>query len=298
MPGAVSALLAAVCYSLSYVLLRRGQVDLDADDNGLFPILFLGSFVLCGAAIVELWSKPVEVATLTSNIPWLGIGFCVISGVVGSLFGRMMLYGGIQHLGATRGIMIGTLETLVTLFLAITLLNESLKIINVLGVMLILGSVLLLPLERWLAAERSFVNTGVLLCLGAAMLKGTSDFVRKVGMNTHIDPVLAAAIDMVVACIGNILVLGSTHRLAATVRYYVRHANRFLWLAGVLSASGVLLFFVAAAHAPISIVATITGLEPVFVALFSGIFLRNLERLTWWTTIYTTLAAIGVFLMK
>ena len=298
MSGTVLALLAAVCFSLSYVLLRRGQVDLEVDDDGLFPNLCLGAIVLCGSTVVKLWLEPVQVTIMMSNNLWMGIGFCSISGIVGTLFGRMTLYGGIRRLGATRGIVIGTLETVVTLFLAITLLNESLKLINVLGVVLILGSVLLPPLERWLVAERSPVNYGVILCLGAAMFKGTADCVRKVGMNTHLDPILTAAIDLTVACIGNLLILVSTRRLASTAGYYFRHFNAYLWLAGVLSASGVLLFFVAAANAPISTVATITGLEPVLVALFSGLFLRNLERLTWWTAIYTTLAAIGVLLTK
>ena len=64
MSGTVLALLAAVCFSLSYVLLRRGQVDLEVDDDGLFPNLCLGAIVLCGSTVVKLWLEPVQVTRL------------------------------------------------------------------------------------------------------------------------------------------------------------------------------------------------------------------------------------------
>jgi drug/metabolite transporter (DMT)-like permease len=297
MTGVVPALLCAVCYSLSYVLLHRGQADLDSDDNGLLPILVVGSLILGVATLVKL-AHETDAGLLSSPRAWMGYGLCALGGIVGTMLGRMSLYGAIRVLGATRGVVIATLETMVTLVLAALFLQESLDGERLAGVALIFASIGVLLWERQRHPQRALLTLGVSLGIAAALFKGSGHFLRKLGMNQGLDPALAAALDVTAACLSYLAVLAASGRLGLYIRVYTRTFNIYLWSAGCLSAAGVLLFFVAAATSPLSTVAVMVGLEPVLVALFSIVLLRGLDRLTWWTALYAALATAGVMLAK
>ncbi|MCL6517680.1 EamA family transporter [Alicyclobacillus sp.] len=293
MTGVLPALLCAVCYSLSYVLLHRGQAELESEDNGLLPVLVVGALTLGFAAVIRAVHSPTPPFPATS---WAGYGLCAVGGIIGTMLGRMSLYGAIRLLGPTRGVVIGTLETMVTLALATLFLQETLNGDRLAGVILIFASIGVLLWERIHQAQRSFLTLGMTLGMAAALFKGTGHFLRKWGMNQGLDPVVAAAIDLVAACLSYLAVLAASGRLGAYVRVYTRSFNVYLWSAGCLSAAGVLLFFVAAASSPISTVAVIVGLEPVIVAVLSAVVLRGFDRLTAWTAVYALLATLGVML--
>src|SRR6056297_2159215 len=130
MSGLVTAVLSVFCYSLAYVLLHKGQVETETEDNGLFPVLVVGSLTLGIAAAVFIGFKYHGlgfVTTLTKR-QWTGYGLSALSGLIGTLAGRLVVYAAIRRIGATRGIVVESAESVVTTALAVVLLGEAFRV--------------------------------------------------------------------------------------------------------------------------------------------------------------------------
>ncbi|MCL6548646.1 MAG: DMT family transporter [Alicyclobacillus sp.] len=309
MSGTFAALMMVFCYALSYVFLHKGHVESEAEDNGLFPVLCIGALVLgAGAVCLGVVRNPgvlrsgpdagALLATWVHTGAWHPYAYAALSGVLGTLFGRMAVYAAIRRLGATRGIVLESGEILVTLALAMAILRESLRPSDVGGVVLLAAGIGCLVLERKMLKERSLLDTGVYLGAIGAVLQGMGHFVRKLGMTPSAVPVFAAAIDVWAALLVYVLLLLWSGRLREHVRRYAHRPNPFLVAAGVVSAAGVLLFFSALQRIPVSIVAVMLGFEPLLVAIFSKLFFRDLERLTWLTWLYSGMVALGIGLVQ
>ena len=114
MSGLLTAILSVVFYSFSYVFLHKGQVESDIEDNGLLAVLAIGFVTLgIGAEFLSHGSRVLFQVHKRQEI--VGYGFAALSGVIGTLFGRLTVYASIKRLGATRGIVVGSAESLVTL---------------------------------------------------------------------------------------------------------------------------------------------------------------------------------------
>lgn len=295
MPGEVTALFAAICYSLSYVLLHKGQSEIKTRDNGLLPVLAISGVTL-GLALVGKWMLGGERFQLSPGWP-TSVAFCAAAGVFSTFVGRMALYAAIARLGSTRGVVIKSLAPMVTIVLAVTFLGEVPQEDEVVGAMLLLASICLLIMERMWIDERSFIrsaaNYGIVLGLGAALFQGSGHVLRKLGMNPPIDPILAATLDIFFALLAYAAWNFVTGDLRSHVVYYVQSRNKYIWAAGFLSGAAVLLFFTAIASTPLTTVTVIVGMEPVFVTIISLLFFRGLERFTWITFVYTLLVVVG-----
>jgi drug/metabolite transporter (DMT)-like permease len=295
MPGEVTALFAAICYSLSYVLLHKGQSEAETRDNGLLPILTISGVTLglALAAKLVLYRQSFRFAPGWST----SVAFCAAAGVFSTFIGRMALYAAIARLGATRGVVIKSLAPMVTIVLAVTFLGENPQEDEVVGAMLLLASICLLIMERMWMDERSFIrsaaNYGILLGLGAALFQGSGHVLRKLGMNPPIDPILAATLDIFFALLAYAVWNLAAGELHGHVIHYIRSRNKYIWAAGFLSGAAVLLFFTAIASTPLTTVTVIVGMEPVFVTVISLLFFRGLERFTWVTFVYTLIVVIG-----
>jgi drug/metabolite transporter (DMT)-like permease len=302
LPGEVAALFSAICYALSYILLRKGQAETKADelDNGLFPILFISSSVLLLCLILK--AVLLSPTPLISGSDWkISVGFCVLSGLVGTLLGRLALYAAISRIGATRGVIINAMSPIVTLSIAITVLGEKLNLSDSYGMFFLISGMLLLSVERvWFPSRfigRLF-QQGVVIAILASLLQGVGHTFRKIGVDTSISAPLAATLDTVSALVVYTVLLCGLGRLKSVVSPFVKNPNPYIITAGLLSAAAVLLFFGASDSIPVSQVSMITSIQPVIVALLSAVFMRNLERLTWITLISSILVTLGVVLMS
>lgn len=297
MSGSLIAILSVIFYSFSYVLLHKGQVDSDIQDNGLLAVLTIG-FVTLGTG-AEFFSHGSKV--LFHLHTWdqtVGYGFAVISGVIGTLFGRLTVYAAIKRLGATRGIVVGSAESLVTLALAVLILRESFHVNDAIGLLFLTVGISLLILERMVVQERSNLQQGVILGLTGALLQGTGHFVRKLGSTSAVVPIIAAALDLAVALGLYVILLACLGRLRRYLKQYLKSINGYLIAAGFCSAVGVLLFFVAVQTVPVWKVALIIGTEPLFVTVISKALFRNLERLTLMTAVYTLFVTAGIMFLQ
>ena len=68
-------------------------------------------------------------------------------------------------------------------------------------------------------------------------------------------------------------------------------------LGGLAAGSGITLMFLAISNAPVVVVAPILAMNPLTAILFSQIFLRGMERLTWRVLIGALLVVAGVIII-
>ncbi len=297
MSGLLTAILSVVFYSFSYVFLHKGQVESDIEDNGLLAVLAIGFVTLgIGAEFLSHGSRVLFQVHTRQQI--VGYGFAALSGVIGTLFGRLTVYASIKRLGATRGIVVGSAESLVTLILAVLILRESFHVNDAIGLILLSLGISLLIFERMIVQERSSVQQGVILGLAGALLQGSGHFVRKLGSTSAVVPIIAAALDLAVALGFYIIFLAFSGRLRRYFEQYTKSFNAYLAVAGFCSAAGVLLFFVSLQTVPVWKVALIIGAEPLFVTVISKALFRNLERLTLMTAVCTLFVTAGIMFLQ
>ena len=68
-------------------------------------------------------------------------------------------------------------------------------------------------------------------------------------------------------------------------------------LGGLAAGSGITLMFLAISNAPVVVVAPILAMNPLTAILFSQIFLRGMERLTWRVLLGALLVVAGVIIL-
>lgn len=298
MPGEVTAILAALCYSLSYVLLRKGQVTSAPRDNGLLPVLGISFITLALAITLQFTLDPTEFHNISSR----AILYCIASGLIGTMMGRLALFTAIARVGATRGIVVKTLAPAFTLILATILLDEEIQSIDMVGMVVVFAGIALLLAEQHMRVLRgrmfAFFQQGMVVAVVAAVFQAIGHIFRKLGMDFELDPLRAATIDITTALIAYVSYLQGRRQLSVLVRAYVKDRNPYMITAGVTSAAAVLLFFTALSTVPVSHVSVILATEPLFVALFSTLFLQTVERLSWWTFGSAFLVAAGVIVMS
>ncbi len=296
MPGELTAILAALCYALSFVLLHRGQTEDNLPDHGLFPVLIVSSATFLGALY---GSNLVQGNLLMSSLMHSpSTKYAFIGGITGTFLGRLALYTAIERMGATRGVVVKALSPFITLALAIAFLREAYKPEYTIGLAFLIVGISVIIIEHVRISERNhptwFFTTSIVLAFIAANLQGVGHLFRKLSTSLPISPVWLSTVDLCAATFGYTVFLLFTGQFFTVVQTYLKHLNLYILTAGVLSAAGVLLFFYSVSRIDVSHVSVIIGAEPVFVAFISALISRRLERLTGWTIASTILVACGV----
>lgn len=300
MTGEVAAVLSSVCYALSYMLLRKAQSEttMDRVDNGLFSILLVGGTALFIALGVQVVLQP---APVIEPDDWeVGVGFCILSGLAGTLFGRLALFAAIARIGATRGVIINAMAPIVTLIIAVTWLEESFEWAAILGMGILAVGIVLMLLERIWFPTRFFgkwFERGITIAVVATLFQGIGYTFRKIGIDTSMTPLFAGSLDMLSALFGYFAVLAGLGRTRRVLQLFRRNLNLWVIAAGILTATAIVLFFAATDLIPVSQVSMITATQPVIIALLSTLFMNKLERLTWVTVASAVLVTTGVVLI-
>jgi uncharacterized membrane protein len=129
----------------------------------------------------------------------------------------------------------------------------------------------------------------------AAVAFAASDVLVKGGLDDGSVPAVGAAIST-----GTGLFLWYLAHSLPVVRRRFRLGSRAWWLviSGALMGAAILLLFVALDRGDVSLVAPIVASQPLFVFLFSSLFLRKLERLERPTLVAGVIVVVGMVLVS
>jgi drug/metabolite transporter (DMT)-like permease len=131
-------LVAALSYAVQLVIGQRVMYDVPAATMTLYAITAMALVV----NVAWLFVTP-ELSAATSA-GWRAV---ILMGVFTAL-SRLTLFLGVKHLGSIQAALLGVLEVVVTIIIAIVLLNERLELLQWGGALVILVSVYLVRYEK------------------------------------------------------------------------------------------------------------------------------------------------------
>jgi drug/metabolite transporter, DME family len=260
---AALALSSALLSAAATVLIRQGL-------RGYGP--FTGVWLNMLVGTVGLWLA----------VPFTGglgrptataVGLFVLAGLIGTVAGRVLRFFAIEAVGASITGAFANVTPLVSSALAIVLLGEHVTVPVVLGTLIIVVGATLLsfggrslgvrPVQLWLPILSA-------TCFGIVAI------LRKIGL-AGMAPVPGTAVNVTTALVAFTGFLLASGQGAAMV-CRGRSLASFI-AAGVTENAGVFLVVLALSLGTVSVVAPLTNVTPLFVIVFSLLFLRGVETL-------------------
>ena len=275
------ALCAAVLSAAATILIRQGL-------RGSDP--YTGFWINCMVGVAGLWLCVLVTGGL-GDVSARSIVLFATAGLIGTVGGRLTRFIAIDKVGASVSAAVINLTPLIATLLAILLLGERVTLPIVFGTVVIVAGTLLLSVSGLRLGFRPWM---IVFPLGAATCFGIVQIIRKVALG-GIGPIAGTAINLTTALIAfSALMIASRHRGIYACR---GRTLLYLILAGVVENAGVFLTIIALTHGAVSVVTPLTAAAPVFVLLFTPLFLRGVEVLTPRVVVGTVLILVGVYLI-
>jgi len=281
------SLMAAMAYSLSVVLVRKNLAD-SSVINAALVISSTGNFILWPLAIlsVNLTKANLEAVLLFA-----------IAGLLAPGISRLLYYKGMEFLGVSTNASVLSTYPLYALIFAVLFLGEVVFPLDLIGIACIIVGVMLLEKSLGVTEtkKRGFLSRGLKLPLLAAFLVAVSHIVRKLGLSIYNEPPLGVAVGyafsfFIYAVLG--IFSNATERTSSLKRDF-----RLFWRPGVGLSLGWILTFYALSYEKVSIVTSLIQTEPLFVILFTSIYLRELERISFRLITSAVVVFLGIVLI-
>ncbi len=277
------ALLAAVGWGAEAIFIRKGS------RHAPVSLAALMSFIVTALLLLAInWRH----ATL--DLFFTGASFYFIaSGLIQPAIVRILQYTAIVRLGASRAGPIRGVSPLFAIFIATLLLGEQPGASVYFGTVMCVGGLWLVSYRR--TGENPWRTIDLLFPLSAAFLAAISQNIRRSGLLILPDPFVGAA----VTTFTSLLVL--TGSLTVTRQWSKLHINRQCIPgyggAAIVSAVSQILVFVALSKGEVSVVMPLINSNPLFIVLFSAIFLRDVEKVTGSVAVGAALIVGGIALI-
>ncbi len=266
------AILAAIGFATEAILAKRGIAA------GGSPIL--ASLVVAAIAIVAYWSVVVihvDIPTFLGRSTW-GYAVFLAAGSIGSGLGVLLLYQGVDRVGASVNTAVVNSRPLFAALLGFVFLGETLAPATLVGIVVLVGGIVVIALSRggdirgWGPADLTFP-------LAAACAFGIGNVIRRYGLTatdlTVFEGIAINAVGGFAVLLAYVLFVRGVSILRAPPRAY----GWFL-CTGSMTALALLSLFAALERERVAIVDSITAAAPLFTLLFTAIFLRELEVVT------------------
>jgi uncharacterized membrane protein len=281
--GTVAAL--ALCSALfsaaATIFIRQGL-------RGYGP--FTGVWINMAVGAVCLWIGVLFTGGLGRPTP-TAVALFVLAGLIGTVAGRVLRFFAIEAVGASITGAFMNVTPLVSSGLAILFLGERVTLPIVLGTLVIVaGATLLSTGGRSLGVRPAQLWLPIL----SATCFGIVAILRKLGLS-GMAPVPGTAVNVTTA-----LVVFTSFLVASGQREAMVCRGRsllYFLAAGLTENLGVFLVVLALSLGTVSVVAPLTNVTPLFVIIFSLLFLRGIETLNGRVVAGAALIVVGACLI-
>jgi drug/metabolite transporter (DMT)-like permease len=282
--GKELALLTALAFGLNPVTLKLGFAREGRADVAV--VVGLAVAVPLYVALTPFWGGlHLDVLTIQAVI-----GF-VLGGLFGGGIGRRWMYTAIDKLGAAPATAIKNSAPVITTFLAVLLLGETVTVLQAAAIAAIVIGITLVTWKKG-AGIKQLAAAGVLAAVGSAISYGIRPLFLEYGLDAANVPLTGALIGAIAAFIyATALTRLSDLRGAMDIR------SPALWLfttSGVLQGIGFLAFTTALSTNDVTVVYPVTSTAPLFTLGFTALFLRGQESITWRVVVGVALVVLGV----
>ncbi len=291
--GILLGLSSAFFFGTASLLLRVGMRTSPRDD-GLFMTFVVNVFVL---GVVGLFvSKP----------EWSAEGVATLAGAgqIGGVGGPFSNFRAIRHIGATRASVFVIGSPLVTAAAGWVVLEESLRLVEVIGGLLVLASQSLLIRARSSAEGVPGAGEGqhppaigYVYAAAASILIGLAFVLRKWGLRSFDSVVLGALIGVLAALVFLVFIDVGMGRLRARISDNFDDVNWWFAGAGVMLSFALITQFWAFSFTAAWVVGVLQGTQAIWVLVLSYILLKGEERIDLTVVASVAVAVAGVTLI-
>jgi drug/metabolite transporter (DMT)-like permease len=282
--GKELALVTAFCFGLNPVALKLAFARQGRSDVAV--VIGLAVAIPLYLLLVPFWGG-LHLDQLT--LPAL-VGF-ILGGLFGGGIGRRWMYTAIDKLGAAPATAIKNSAPVITTFLAVLLLGESVTWIQVSAIVAIVVGITLVTWKKGQGIKQ-LAAAGVLAAVGSALSYGIRPLFLEFGLDAANIPLTAALIGAIAA-----FIYATALTRLSDLRGAIDLRSRALWLfvaSGTLQAIGFLAFTLGLSANDVTVVYPVTSSAPLFTLGFTALFLRGQEVVTWRIVGGVVLVVLGV----
>ena len=264
MSSEIWAIFSAAAWAVDSILVRKGTAFSNASTAALVSF-FVNVTILVPYIFFQY---PLEKIFQPASL------FFVVSGIIQPAIVRVMFYVGIVRLGVSRAGPIRGTSPFFAVAIAFFLFHERPELAVYVGGLLTIAGTWLVSYKR--TGEGKWRTIDLMFPLGAAMLASVSQNIRKVGLNTTNEPIIAATISTATSlcCLfGSVLFSGKASSIKIT-----RECLPYYGAAAVFALIGQLCTFIALNGGQISVVTPLVNTTPLFVIGLTALFLRGEEK--------------------
>ena len=299
--GESAALFAALLWTVSSML--WGRVHLSAMTLNLCKNVFGLIFILGHLAVLSLVvSEPIFSAGAAA---W---GWLIVSGLLGILIGDAFYFRSLQILGPRLSLMLMTMSPFFAAILGYMFLGEGLTTLAISGIVLTVGGVFFVVLDRKAKHESPGLipgnkTTGITLGILGALCQAIGGVLSRRGMVDPVsgeslcDPAEAAFIRILVAAIGTALMLALAGKLKEGLAKSIKKSNLKLILPATAMGTwlGIWLSQVAFQNSNVAIAQTLLSTCPLFAIPIVVFYYK--QKVTALSIAGTLIAIIGIYLV-
>lgn len=277
----------------------------------LSAVMFAGTFVLVKLGVTGASTLTALWLTLSVNVlflwawsllrygpqfeQWWQWRHFVLAGLFAPLLGRLFQFIGMARLGANITTPITLTHPLVTVIIAIAVLNETVTPTGLFGAIMVLaGSVAVGSQGSGTPDMNSVLRRRrlLLLPLAASVSYGISVVFRKLGIDLGTDPVTAAAVTTTTSWL--VVTLYAAGRRQLGLIQCTGSEFRYFIGAGLMSSFGPVFLFMALRTGSLVVVAPLAATTPLFVLLATWMLLREDELFSVRVLVGTVATVVGV----
>ena len=275
------ALAAALGFALARVVLKRALPHTTPLTAVVTSIVFTGTVLW----IVAVLTAPLSQFATTAVWPF------VIAGLLAPGLARLLVYVGIDRIGAARSSAIMPIGPFSAILLAVVFLGERPSGSLLAGAACIVaGTILLSQQER---GGRAWRRRDLIFPLLGAIAFGLRDVISRWGLQTFPHPTVAAVVATMTSAV---LIAAFAQRRRGELRAD-RVGLGFLILTGTFEALGSLALWAALAVGNVSVVTPLAHAQPMFTVILAAILLRDIEQVTWRVAVATPIMVAGAILV-
>lgn len=256
----------ALCFSIAHILVRRGLVHSNA---------LTGSLISLGTSAVIFWLLLMAFIPL-SELRAPGVGYFVAGGIFAPAIGQTLGYIGMERLGVARSSPIVNTSPIFSSILAVIFLGEVWVMQNIIGTCLVILGVIVLSSRN--AGDGHWRIKDLVYPLLAALAFGISSNLRKAGLTAVSQPLLGAAVTLGTAFL--VLLIIVQLRGGRPALKWDGQSGRWLFAGALVNTGALLSFFAALNLGQVVRVEPLVACNPLLSILWTGIFLRGIERLS------------------
>ncbi len=297
--GQLAALGTSIAWSFSSIFFTLSGRQVSSQVVNRIRLLLAVLFVSAIHWLIEGQFFPFEAEPF--RFGWLGL-----SGIIGFVVGDGLLFQAFVTIGPRLSMLLMALAPVFGALLGWLFLGETLRGIEVLGILLAVGGVGLVVSDRQpptlhpgeeSLSVRSY-TIGILLGIGAAVGQAGGLIASKLGLAGDFSPLSGNVIRLISAAL-TIWVLALVQRQAAASLERLRQKPRVLWaiIGGAIAGPtiGVWLSLFAVQNAPVGIASTLMSLSPVILLPVSYLVFK--DRVGWQAISGTLFALAGTAIL-